>query len=196
MPVQTNEQLCAEWKQGSRTALDALIENNLAFVQREANRLANKFRTYQHTDDLVQEGIIGLMDAAERYDKERETGFLTYAAYWVRKRMREFLDSVLIGDTVSLEELAQAEETAANIFSENGSPESILIRKETIEELYKAMRMISRREFTYLWYRFGFPDEPENRTRKETAKHFHLSESRAKATEETALDNMRLEMPW
>ena len=196
MPVQTNEQLCAEWKQGSRTALDALIENNLAFVQREANRLANKFRTYQHTDDLVQEGIIGLMDAAERYDKERETGFLTYAAYWVRKRIREFLDSVLIGDTVSLEELAQAEETAANIFSENGSPESILIRKETIEELYKAMRMISRREFTYLWYRFGFPDEPENRTRKETAKHFHLSESRAKATEETALDNMRLEMPW
>ena len=190
MPVQTNEQLCAEWKQGSRTALDALIE------KREANRLANKFRTYQHTDDLVQEGIIGLMDAAERYDKERETGFLTYAAYWVRKRIREFLDSVLIGDTVSLEELAQAEETAANIFSENGSPESILIRKETIEELYKAMRMISRREFTYLWYRFGFPDEPENRTRKETAKHFHLSESRAKATEETALDNMRLEMPW
>ena len=56
--------------------------------------------------------------------------------------------------------------------------------------------MTSRRESTYLWYRFGFPDEPENRTRKETAKHFHLSESRAKATEETALDNMRLEMPW
>ena len=196
MPVQTNEQLCAEWKHGSRVALDALIENNLPFVRREANHLADQSRAYQHIDDLVQEGMIGLIEAAERYDRERETGFLTYAVYWVRKRMREFLDSVLIGNTVSLEELAQAEETAAYIFSENGSLEGILIRKETIEELYKAMRMTSRRESTYLWYRFGFPDEPENRTRKETAKHFHLSESRAKATEETALDNMRLEMPW
>ena len=195
MPAQTNEQLCAEWKQGNRAALDALIENNLPFVRREANRLADQFRAYQQTEDLVQEGTIGLIEAAERYDQERETGFLTYAAYWVRKRIREYLDFVLIGDTVSLEELAEAEETAAGDFSESGSPESILIRKETIEELYHAMRTISKRESAYLWYRFGFPDEPESRTRKDTAVHFHLTESRAKATEETALDNMRLELP-
>ena len=94
-----------------------------------------------------------------------------------------------------MEELAQAEETAAGDFSDSGSPESILIRKETIEELYHAMRTISKRESAYLWYRFGFPDEPESRTRKDTAVHFHLTESRAKATEETALDNMRLELP-
>ena len=195
MPTPTNEQLCAEWKQGNRAALDALVKNNLAFVRREANRLADQFRAYQHTDDLVQEGAIGLIEAAERYDQERETGFLTYAAYWVRKRIREYLDSVLAGDIVSLEELAQAEETAAGDFSDSGSPESILIRKETIEELYHAMRTISKRESAYLWYRFGFPDEPESRTRKDTAVHFHLTESRAKATEETALDNMRLELP-
>ena len=128
----------------------------------------------------MQEGSIGLIEAAERYDQKRETSFLTYAAYWVRKRIREYLDSILAGETVSLEEFALAEEAAAYIFSENGSPENILIRKETIEELYQAMRTIPRRESVYLWYRFGFPDERENR---------------AKATEETALDNMRLELP-
>ena len=195
MPVLTNERLCAEWKRGNRAALDALVENNLAFVRREANRLADQSRAYQHTDDLVQEGTIGLIEAAERYDQERETGFLTYAVYWVRKRIREYLDSILAGETVSLEELAEAEETAAGDFSDSGSPESILIRKETIEELYHAMRTISKRESAYLWYRFGFPDEPESRTRKDTAAHFHLTEGRAKATEETALDNMRLELP-
>ena len=195
MPTPTNEQLCAEWKRGNQAALDALIVNNLPFVRREANRLADQFRTYQHTDDLVQEGTLGMIEAAERYDQEKETGFLTCAAYWVRKQMREYLNSVLSGDTVSLEELAQTEETAAEHFSENGSPENILIWKETIEELYHAMRTIPRREFVYLWYRFGFPDEPENRTRKDTAKHFHLTESRAKATEEMALDNMRWELP-
>ena len=196
MTTPTNEQLCTEWKQGNRSAMDALVESNLPFVRREANRLANQFHAYQHTDDLVQEGALGLIEAAERFDRERETGFLTYAAYWVKKRMRDFLDSILIGDTVSLEELTQAEETTADSFSENGSPENILIQKETIEELYQAMRTIPRRESVYLWYRFGFPDEPESRTRKDTAKHFHLTESRAKTTEETALDNVRLELPW
>ena len=68
MPLLMNEQLCAEWKQGNRAALDALVKNNLAFVRREANRLADQFRAYQHTDDLVQEGAIGLIEAAERYD--------------------------------------------------------------------------------------------------------------------------------
>ena len=55
---------------------------------------------------------------------------------------------------------------------------------------------ISTRERTYLWYRFGFPDEPQNKTIKDTASHFHLSESRAKSTEAAALDNIRLELPW
>lgn len=195
MPTPTNEQLCAEWKQGNRAALDALVENNLPFVRREANRLADQFRCNMLIDDLVQEGSLGLIEAAEQFDPKKETRFLTYAVYWVRKRMREYLDFVLIGDTVSLEELAETEETAAGDFSESGSPESILIRKETIEELYQAMRTISKRESAYLWYRFGFPDEPESRTRKDTAAHFHLSESRAKATEETALDNVRRELP-
>ena len=192
----TNEQLCAEWKRGNQTALDALIVNNLPFVRREANRLADQFRCNMLIDDLVQEGSLGLIEAAGQFDPKKETRFLTYAVYWVRKRMREYLDFVLIGDTVSLEKLAETEETAAGDFSESGSPESILIRKESIAELYHAMQTISKREATYLWFRFGFPDEPESRTRKNTARHFHLTESRAKATEETALDNVRLELPW
>ena len=43
---------------------------------------------------------------------------------------------------------------------------------------------------------YGFPDEPENRTLKETAAHFHLSQSRAKSTEKKALGDLRLELPW
>ena len=196
MPTPTNEQLCAEWKQGNRAALDALIENNLPFVRREASRLAEQFRCYPLIDDLVQEGALGLIEAAGQFDPKKETRFLTYAVYWVKKRMRDFLDSFLTGDTVSLEGMQNAEEIATDELSSNTSPESVLIRKENIAELYHAMRTISKREATYLWFRFGFPDEPESRTRKNTARHFHLTDSRAKATEETALDNVRLELPW
>ena len=56
-------------------------------------------------------------------------------------------------------------------------------------------RRINSTGHFYLWYRFGFEDDvyhPLN----ETAKHFHLSESRAKSTEALALDNVWLELPW
>ena len=44
-------------------------------------------------DDLVQEGILGVMTAAERFDPDKAGGasFLTYASYWVRWRMTEYV---------------------------------------------------------------------------------------------------------
>ena len=55
--------------------------------------------------------------------------------------------------------------------------------------------MIEAREERYLRYRFGFEDDTEHPL-TETAKRFHLSESRAKKTEAQALDNVWLELPW
>lgn len=55
--------------------------------------------------------------------------------------------------------------------------------------------MIEAREERYLRYRFGVDDEKEHPL-TETAKRFHLSESRAKKTEAQALDNVWLELPW
>lgn len=42
-------------------------------------------------DDLVNEGYLGLLDAARRFDPDRGTRFATYARWWVRARMLEFL---------------------------------------------------------------------------------------------------------
>ena len=48
----------------------------------------------------------------------------------------------------------------------------------------------------YLWYRFGFDEADVERTLAETAEHFYLSESRAKSTESTALNDVRQKLPW
>lgn len=42
-------------------------------------------------EDLVQEGIIGLLEAAKRFDKDRGCQFSTYAIPWVKKYMREYV---------------------------------------------------------------------------------------------------------
>ena len=195
----TNERLCAELKQGNRAALDTLLEQNLGFLQQSANIMAIKANHTELTEDLIQEGRIGLMEAAERFDPERGTTFLTYAGFWIKKRMQDYLIDLFRHRAVSLQEITNLEDRSVQDFSGDGyvqSPEAILLRKERMEELYQGIRAISDRDRTYLFYRYGFPDETEKRTLKETAAHFHLSQSRAKSTEKKALEDLRLELPW
>ena len=42
-------------------------------------------------EDIVQQGNLGLLKAAERFDPERECRLITYAGYWVRAEIREFV---------------------------------------------------------------------------------------------------------
>ena len=51
------------------------------------------------------------------------------------------------------------------------------------------------RERTYLRYRYGFDDDLPHES-VETATHFHLSDSRAKSIERTALHSIREELHW
>lgn len=51
-------------------------------------------------EDLVQEGVVGLLDAAKRFDPKRQLRFSTYARWWVRARMMRAIDTT--GSTVRL----------------------------------------------------------------------------------------------
>ena len=142
---------------------------------------------------------MALMDAADRYDPARGALFLTYADKRVSKAMRKYLDLTITAECVDLDEIARAEEAALSVWDEINyaqSPESWVIRKETAQELFDAVRMCSEREQTYIDYRFGYPDDLPGNTLKKTAAHFHLTESRAKKLETLALDNVRQGLPW
>ena len=197
--VPTNEQLCAMLKQGDRSALDTLIEQNMSFLRHKAYSLANQFKRPETADDLVQEGAMALMEAAERYNPEYGTQFLTYADARVYKAMRSYLSFIIAAECVDLDEIAEAGEAALSVWDEVNfvqSPESWVIRNETAREVFDAVRACSAREQTYINYRFGYPDDLPGNTLKETAVHFHLTESRAKKLETLALDNVRLRLPW
>jgi len=63
-------------------AREALVLHNLRLVLNLAGRFRNSSLTY---DDLVQEGILGLLKAADRYDPRRGTRFATFAVWWIRQ---------------------------------------------------------------------------------------------------------------
>src|SRR5215510_13752101 len=67
-------------------ARQAMIEGNLGLVHALARGFSGSGVAY---DDLVQEGTIGLARAVERFDHGRGTKFSTYAAWWIRRSMRD-----------------------------------------------------------------------------------------------------------
>jgi RNA polymerase sigma factor (sigma-70 family) len=59
-------------------------------VYREAHRLAGN--PVVSVPDLVQEGLIGLLDAAKRFEPDRDNRFATYARWWARAHMTRAID--------------------------------------------------------------------------------------------------------
>jgi len=69
-------------KQGDRKALVSLIQSNLRFVVSVAKQYQNQGLTLP---DLINEGNLGLIKAAERYDVTRGFKFISYAVWWIRQ---------------------------------------------------------------------------------------------------------------
>lgn len=156
-------------------------------------------------DDLVQEGSLGLLGCVDSYNPNSGNLFLTYAASAIRNAMIDYVRSQNVpfeaknlNSIVSLDELAKDEVRSKHSFIADPTrqtPERIYLAQERIDDIHHALYMIEDRDEQYLRYRYGFDDDVEHPL-TETAKHFHLSESRAKKTEAQALDNVWLELPW
>jgi len=67
---------------GDQEAVKRLVEANLRFVVHYAKRYRGLGMSYM---DLIHEGTLGLMEAAKRFDPERNVKFISYAVWWVRQ---------------------------------------------------------------------------------------------------------------
>ena len=81
--------LAKRWREkGDQTALHELTQAYMRLVVAHAAR-------YRHyglpTGDLIQEGNIGLMQAAARFEPAREVRFSTYAAWWIRSTIQDYI---------------------------------------------------------------------------------------------------------
>jgi RNA polymerase primary sigma factor len=76
------KELAKKIRQGDRRAVNGLVQANLKFVVAVC-------RQYEHRGmpliDLISEGNLGLMRAAQRFDEKQECRFISYAVWWIRQ---------------------------------------------------------------------------------------------------------------
>lgn len=94
---QEEQVLAKRIQSGDSSAINELVLHNLKFVV----LLANKFIGMGlNIDDLIQEGNRGLIEAAKRFTPDKESKFITYAQFWIRKYLNESI--VHFGRTVRI----------------------------------------------------------------------------------------------
>ena len=121
------------------------VAGNLRYVEMLARRRGQK--KHLSLEDLVQEGVIGLMRATDLYDPERGFRFKTYATWWIEQRIRRAIadgDRVVRLPVHLQEKMTRIRRAEARLTLANG-------KAPTSDELATAIGMDSERLMKLLW---------------------------------------------
>ena len=84
----TNEELVHEYQAGNREVIEQLYLQNSGMIE----KIVRRYSGVEELEDLRQESYFGLVKAAELWNPEKETAFLTYAIYWIRAVIGRYIE--------------------------------------------------------------------------------------------------------
>jgi RNA polymerase primary sigma factor len=125
--------LARDIKKGSREALNELVESNLSFVAKVASEYRSLGLPFE---DLLNEGNVGLIEAAHRFDASKDIKFISYAIWWIRKSILKALSEqshtvrLPYSQMKKVKEIRKAERALRKEFGRKPTREEISIHLE------------------------------------------------------------------
>ena len=139
----TDEELLVKCGQGNPEAEETLIRRYGRIIRSLARPF---FLTGGDGEDLIQEGMLGLLNAIRRYDPKEETTFKSFAVLCIRRRLISAIRKAAGTKNVSLDDCLSLE---SSLFDENQSrndnlrgPEELLIDREEAQKRYQNLLLL------------------------------------------------------
>ena len=195
-PLSSREEkeLAVKIRKGDKAALDKLVNANLKFVVNYAKQYRKSGVPFS---DLISEGNIGLIKAAEKFDETKGVKFISYAVWWIRNSIQECINRYL-GNVEEVNAEAhvfnnckKAEyDYSSEIVNEEFEEEltSLQSREATIAELMKTLK---KREIRILSLYFGLYDGKEM-TLDEIGQEMDLTKERVRQIKDKALVKLKV----
>ena len=137
-------ELAQRIKEGDQVALEKLVKANLRFVVSVSKQYQNQGLTLP---DLINEGNLGLIKAAQRFDETRGFKFISYAVWWIRQSILQAIAEqarivrLPLNQVGSLSRINKAFSRLEQEFEREPSPEEIAesleIEKDKVAEAQK-----------------------------------------------------------
>ena len=174
---------------------DKLVTANMGYVVTLARQYKSEILS---TDDLVSEGAIGLMKAAEKYDASKGKPFVTFAAPYIRRAIEKAIGRLSTDiDTRSTDESlpvgSRNNFTLLNVLEDkNALQADATVEEATLtDDLLKCLNVLNEREqrVINLYYGNGY----ERQTMAEIAEAMDLKRERVRQIRDQALRKLKKE---
>lgn len=119
-------------KKGDEEALRKLVEGNLRFVVKVAGKYRNNSISFL---DLINEGNLGLIQAARKFDHTRGVKFITYAIWWIQQSIKQCLAKQSLSVRLPLRQV----DVLSKIKQRNLELAHKLSREPTLEDIAKSL---------------------------------------------------------
>ena len=182
-----------------------LIENNLRFVV----QVAHKFRGRLPLEDLIQWGNMGLMDAAKKFNPDKNIRFISFAVHYIREYMRRGIrkncliahdryhkSQFIYMDMVEPDNGGVLEHDDAMTYSDKMNrynPVTMINMREDFNKIEKCVKMLPARLATVIKCRYGLEGQKKT-TLKEIGRMFKLHAVNIHMMEKRALKMMKTMM--
>ena len=169
-----------------------LVTENIGYVVTLARQYKSDILT---TDDLVSEGVIGMMKAAEKYDASRGKPFVTFAAPYIREAIEKAINKLDTEVNVrstdeSLPRGSRNNYTLLNVLEDKDSPRADAAIEQTLsDDMLKGISQLDERQQAVVKRYFGIGQERQ--TMAEIGMEMGLKRERVRQIRNQALRKLK-----